>query len=66
VGRLEAFTKDDAHVAVFALDALARHDPARAPQLLAAADARMASASHFIAERDRVDADAARRTPAAR
>ena len=36
----------DAPVEVFALDALGRHEDA---------DARMADASHFITERDRVD-----------
>ena len=35
-----------------------------ARDLLAAADRRMPAASHFIAERDRTDADAARRSPA--
>ena len=49
---------DDAPVEVFALDALARlqDDPAAARELHDAADRRMAAASHFITERDRVDA----------
>jgi hypothetical protein len=55
----------DAPVEVFALDALGRltGDPA----LHEAADRRMAAASHFITERDRVDrrAGARRRTPSA-
>ena len=48
----------DAPVEVFALDALARlaGDPATAQELSDAADRRMAAASHFITERDRVDA----------
>jgi predicted ATPase/DNA-binding SARP family transcriptional activator len=51
----------DAHVEVFALDALARvateaGDGAAARELREAADLRMASASHFITELDRVDA----------
>jgi hypothetical protein len=51
----------DAHVEVFALDALARiaaeaGDVAAARRLREAADLRMASASHFITELDRVDA----------
>ncbi len=48
----------DAPVEVFALDALARlaGDPATAQELSEAADRRMAAASHFITERDRVDA----------
>ena len=56
----EARLNDDAPVEVFALDALARiaatgGDPARASTLSAAADRRMESASHFIAELDRTD-----------
>lgn len=56
-----AQSRGDAPVEVFALDALARiaagrGDLARAADLLAEADARMGSASHFISERDRVDA----------
>jgi predicted ATPase/DNA-binding SARP family transcriptional activator len=54
----------DAPVEVFALDALARLTGDQA--LAAAADVRMAAASHFIAERDRVDARAASRTRSAR
>jgi predicted ATPase/DNA-binding SARP family transcriptional activator len=51
----------NAHVEVFALDALARiagaaHDAATARELCDAADRRMESASHFITERDRTDA----------
>ena len=54
---------DEAHVEVFALDALARSsagagDGPAARALHDAADARMAAASHFISERDRVDARA--------
>ena len=49
---------DDAPVEVFALDALARleRDSAAARDLRKAADRRMPAASHFITERDRVDA----------
>jgi predicted ATPase/DNA-binding SARP family transcriptional activator len=52
---------DDAPVEVFALDALARSaadagDVATASERREAADRRMASASHFITERDRTDA----------
>lgn len=56
--------RPDPPVEVFALDALAR-DAARrgdlvgARRLLDEADARMSAASHFIAERDRVDAHVA-------
>ena len=55
-----ARTNDDAHVEVFALDALARiqaeaGDAVGAMDLWAEADRRMDAASHFIAERDRVD-----------
>ncbi len=61
----QARRNDDAPVEVFALDALARRaveagDPATAMTLLAGADARMSVASHFISERDRVDAADAR------
>ncbi len=55
-----ARSSDEAHVEVFALDALARvgadaGDAASAAALVAEADARMDAASHFISERDRVD-----------
>ena len=59
---LEAAQRDgDAHVEVFALDALARiaseaGDTPRAQELREMADRRMDSASHFITQRDRVDA----------
>jgi len=61
----DARVRGDAPVEVFALDALARiagadGDVAAATSLLDAADARMGAASHFITERDRVDAQAAR------
>jgi predicted ATPase/DNA-binding SARP family transcriptional activator len=57
--------EDDAHVEVFALDALARSaagadDAVRAGDLWEAADRRMRSASHFISERDRTDARSVR------
>ena len=57
----EARRNGDAHVEVFALDALARiaaeaGDDAGARTLREAADDRFAAASHFITERDRVDA----------
>jgi hypothetical protein len=57
----EAQENGDAHVEVFALDALARvaseaGDIARARTLREAAESRFADASHFITERDRVDA----------
>jgi predicted ATPase/DNA-binding SARP family transcriptional activator len=61
---LEAARLDaDAPVEVFALDALARlalerGQPGRARELGDAADGRMAAASHFITELDRVDARA--------
>jgi hypothetical protein len=53
--------RGDAPAEVFALDALARlaaasGDEALAGERQAAADRRMAEASHFIAEQDRVDA----------
>jgi hypothetical protein len=56
----EARRNGDAHVEVFALDALARiaanaGDSAGARALHEAADDRFAAASHFITERDRVD-----------
>ena len=58
----DARLDDDAPVEVFALDALARlaSEPAAARELCEAADRRMAAASHFITERDRVDARALR------
>jgi tetratricopeptide (TPR) repeat protein len=57
----DAREMDEAHVEVFALDALARiaagtGDELRAHGLWAEADARMAVASHFITHRDRTDA----------
>jgi predicted ATPase/DNA-binding SARP family transcriptional activator len=57
----EAQRNGDAHVEVFALDALARSaadagDYAGARTLREAADDRFTTASHFITERDRVDA----------
>jgi predicted ATPase/DNA-binding SARP family transcriptional activator len=57
----EAQGKGEAHVEVFALDALARiaaeaGDPAAAAALCEQADRRMAGASHFITELDRTDA----------
>ena len=58
---VKAREENDAPVEVFACDALARSaavdgelDTAR--QLLAEADSRMPAASHFVSERDRVDA----------
>ena len=61
----EARGDDDAHVEVFALDALARiaakrGDIAAARGLCEAADRRMEAASHFITELDRTDARAVR------
>jgi tetratricopeptide (TPR) repeat protein len=61
----DARTTDDPHVEVFALDALARlaaeaGDVSTAHGLLEVAGARMAAASHFITELDRVDAQAVR------
>jgi hypothetical protein len=61
----EARRREDAPVEVFALDALARiaagrGDLATARNLCDAADRRMASASHFITERDRTDARSVR------
>ncbi len=57
----EARDHDDAHVEVFALDALARiaaeaGNLATARDLCTMADRRMAAASHFITDRDRTDA----------
>ncbi len=57
----EARRNDDAHVEVFALDALARiaaeaGDVATAQDLCAAADRRMERVSHFITNLDRTDA----------
>jgi tetratricopeptide (TPR) repeat protein len=56
---------DDAPVEIFALDALARiadeaGDAVTAGELSDAADRRMATASHFITERDRTDARSVR------
>ena len=61
----EARRNDDAHVEVFALDALARiaaeaGDVTTAHDLCEQADRRMGAASHFITERDRTDAIAVR------
>ncbi len=61
----DARRADDAHVEVFALDALARvavqsGDPSTARELCSEADRRMDVAAHFIAELDRVDARAVR------
>jgi len=61
----DARGRDDAPVEVFALDALARlaaeaSDITVARDLSAAADRRMAAASHFITDRDRTDARAVR------
>jgi hypothetical protein len=62
----DARRDDHAHVEVFALDALARiaaetGDIATARDLSQSADRRMETASHFITEYDRTDADAVRR-----
>jgi tetratricopeptide (TPR) repeat protein len=63
---LERARRDgEAHVEVFALDALARlaadaDDVTRARELCDLADRQMASVSHFITERDRTDALAVR------
>ncbi len=72
VDRLDALLEDarrteKAHVEVFALDALARAaladgDDATARALCDQADERFATASHFITERDRVDAAVVRVT----
>ena len=58
---------DDAHVEVFALDALARIAAeaghiATARNLCEAADRRMEAASHFITDLDRTDAHTVRQT----
>ena len=57
----DARRNGEAHVEVFALDALARiavesGDRGKAEELCAAADERMGATSHFIAELDRADA----------
>ena len=57
----DARRNGEAHVEVFAVDALARiavesGDRGRAEKLCATADARMGATSHFIAELDRTDA----------
>ena len=57
----EARTEGSPHVEVLALDALARSalyegDVPTAAEFIGKADLRMSSASHFITERDRVDA----------
>ena len=62
----DARSNDDAHVEVFALDALARiaadgGDVARARELCQTADRRMQAASHFITDLDRTDAHSIRR-----
>jgi tetratricopeptide (TPR) repeat protein len=64
----EARVNDEAHVEVFALDALARlaagaGDVAASQHLSEDADQRMAAASHFITQRDRTDAGSATRSP---
>ena len=56
---------DDAHIEVFALDALARiaadaGDIATARNLCETADRRLESASHFITDHDRIDAHSVR------
>ena len=61
----DARLNDDAHVEVFALDALARiaaeaGDIATARDLCETADRRMEAASHFITDLDRTDAHAVR------
>ena len=61
----EARRADQAHVEVFALDALARiaadsGNTAEARELCAIADQRMEAASHFITDLDRTDARAVR------
>ena len=61
----EARRADQAHVEVFALDALARiaadsGNTAEARELCAIADQRMDAASHFITDLDRTDAHAVR------
>jgi hypothetical protein len=66
---LAAQEADHAHVEVFALDAMARAatlggDVVTAEALAARAEVRMREASHFISERDRVDAHALRQAGA--
>ena len=61
----DARRNDDAHVEVFALDALARiaaeaGDIATARNLCETADRRMEAASHFITDLDRTDAHTVR------
>ena len=61
----DARRNDNAHVEVFALDALARiaadaGDVATARDLCEKADRRMEAASHFITDLDRTDAHAVR------
>ena len=61
----DARRNDDAHVEVFALDALARiaaeaGDIATARDLCETADRRMEAASHFITDLDRTDAHSVR------
>jgi tetratricopeptide (TPR) repeat protein len=61
----DARRKDDSHVEVFALDALARisaeaGDLTTARNLCRTADQRMQAASHFITDLDRIDAHAVR------
>ena len=61
----DARRDDDAHVEVFALDALARIAAAKrrhrhGTRPLRAADRRMEAASHFITDLDRTDAHAVR------
>jgi predicted ATPase len=61
----DARTNDAAHVEVFVLDALARGaaqegDYVTARALCESADRRMQSASHFITDRDRIDAHTVR------
>ena len=63
----DARRNDDAHVEVFALDALARiaaetGDITTARALCQSADRRMEAASHFITDLDRTDAHAVKRT----
>jgi hypothetical protein len=60
-----ARTNDESHVEVFSLDALARvaaehGDIDEACALSELADRRMEAVSHFITERDRIDAHIAR------
>jgi predicted ATPase len=63
----DARRNDEAHVEVFALDALARiaaeaGDVATASDLCATADRRMEAVAHFITDRDRTDARRVRQT----